>query len=105
MGTFSFLTIYPLDCPVGACLAIPYGLLADRYGRRPTIFLSMPGFTINTALCVGVMWFSDIFPLRAIWLSCLGWFFGGGPAVAFAVMWTMMADVTEESERYLQTVP
>ena len=88
-----------ISCP-GATLAIPYGLLADRYGRRPAIFLSIPGFTINAVICVGVLWFSEIFPLRFIWLSCLAWFFGGGPAVAFAIIWTMMADVTGESERY-----
>ena len=84
---------------IGAALAIPYGLLADRYGRRPTIFLSIPGFAINALISVGVLWFSDIFPLRFIWLSCLAWFFGGGPAVTFAIMWTMMADTTDESER------
>jgi hypothetical protein len=38
--------------------------------------------------------------LRAIWLSSLAWLIGGGPVVAFAIIWTMMADVTTESERY-----
>jgi len=81
-------------------MAFPYGLLADRRGRKSTLALGLPGFAINSIITVAVMWFSDIFPLRAIWLSSLGWLIGGGPVVAFAIIWTMMADVTTESERY-----
>lgn len=88
----------------GAILAIPYGLLADKRGRRSTLYLSIPGFALNSLVILGVLWFSDIFPLRAVWLSCLAWVFGGGPVVAFAIIWTMMADVTTEDERYVSTV-
>ncbi|KAJ5613356.1 Major facilitator superfamily domain general substrate transporter [Penicillium lagena] len=82
-----------------ALLAFPYGLLADRRGRKPTLCLAIPGFAIHTIIILTVTWFSDIFPLRAVWLSCLAWLVGGGPVVAFAIIWTMMADVTTESER------
>lgn len=81
-------------------MAFPYGLLADRRGRKSTLALGLPGFAVNSIITIAVMWFSDIFPLRAIWLSSLGWLIGGGPVVAFAIIWTMMADVTTESERY-----
>jgi len=80
-------------------MAIPYGLLADRKGRKSTLAWGIPGFALNSLITVGVMWFSDIFPLRAVWLSSLAWLIGGGPVVAFAIIWTMMADVTTESER------
>lgn len=80
-------------------LAIPYGLLADRIGRRPTILLSIPGFIGNMVICGTVLWRSDIFPLRAIWFSALTWLFGGGLVVASALVWTMMADVTTEQQR------
>ncbi|KAJ5659942.1 hypothetical protein N7507_006393 [Penicillium longicatenatum] len=82
-----------------ALLAIPYGLLADRRGRKYTLLLGMPGFALNSVIVLAVMWFSDIFPLRAIWFSSLAWLLGGGPVVAFAIIWTMMADVTTEEER------
>lgn len=84
---------------IGVFLAIPYGLLADRYGRRWTICLSVPGFVLNSAIITLVLWFSDIFSLRAVWLSSLAWLCGGGPVVAFAIIWTMMSDVTTEDER------
>lgn len=82
-------------------MAIPYGLLADRKGRKSTLLLGLPGFALNSVIVLAVMWFSDIFPLRAIWFSSLAWLLGGGPVVAFAIIWTMMADVTTEEERYL----
>ncbi|EED19842.1 MFS transporter, putative [Talaromyces stipitatus ATCC 10500] len=80
-------------------LAIPYGLLADRIGRKPTIMLSIPGFILNMVVSGVVLWWSDIFPLRAIWFSALTWLFGGGLVVASALVWTMMADVTTEQQR------
>jgi hypothetical protein len=46
------------------------------------------------------LWFSNIFPLRAVWISALAWLFGGGLVVAAAMVWTMMADVTTEEQRY-----
>ncbi|KAJ5179939.1 hypothetical protein N7492_003149 [Penicillium capsulatum] len=82
-----------------ALLAFPYGLLADRQGRKSTLLLGIPGFALNSIITIVVLWFSDIFPLRAVWFSALGWLLGGGPVVAFAIIWTMMADVTTEAER------
>ncbi|CBF69657.1 hypothetical protein AN6344.2 [Aspergillus nidulans FGSC A4] len=80
-------------------LAAPYGLLADRYGRKKTLCLGIPGFILNCVIMFVVMWFDDVFPLRATWASCLTFFFGGGPVVTIAVIFTMMADVTTEEER------
>ncbi|GFF45014.1 hypothetical protein IFM46972_07690 [Aspergillus udagawae] len=79
--------------------AIPYGLLADRYGRRRAIRLTILGFLMNAIITNSVLWFSDIFPLRAIWLAPLSWTIGGGPAIAMAVIWTMLADPTTDSNR------
>lgn len=80
-------------------LAIPYGLMADRYGRKPTVCLVIPGYMIGIGIIFVVLWFSETIPLRAVWLSTLASLIGGGPAVAFAIVWTMMSDVTTEDER------
>ncbi|KAL2825223.1 MFS general substrate transporter [Aspergillus cavernicola] len=82
-------------------LAIPYGLFADRYGRRRTLCFGIPGFVLNCMIMFVVMWFSDIFPLRAVWVSCVAFVFGGGPVVTIAILYTMMSDVTMEEERAL----
>lgn len=94
------ITVACSDHVAGAILAIPYGLLADRQGRKSTLILGLPGFALNSIITICVMWFSDVIPLRAVWLSSLAWLVGGGPVVAFAIIWTMMADVTTEEERY-----
>lgn len=85
---------------IGIFLAIPYGLLADRMGRKPTILLSIPGFILNMVSTLVVLWFSNVFPLRAVWFSSLAWLLGGGLVVAAALVWTMMADVTTDAQRY-----
>ncbi|KAJ5773794.1 Major facilitator superfamily domain general substrate transporter [Penicillium paradoxum] len=87
------------DGTLSALLAIPYGLLADRHGRKSTLVLSLPGFGLNALLTLVILWFSDTFPLRALWFTALTWILGGGPVVSFAIIWTMMADVTNEAQR------
>ncbi|KAF3387393.1 putative lysophosphatidic acid:oleoyl-CoA acyltransferase [Penicillium rolfsii] len=87
------------DGLLSALMAFPYGLLADRRGRKSTLVLGVPGFFLNSVITIVVLWFSDVLPLRAVWLSSLAWLIGGGPVVAFAIIWTMMADVTSEAER------
>ncbi|OJJ31597.1 hypothetical protein ASPWEDRAFT_32219 [Aspergillus wentii DTO 134E9] len=87
------------DGLICALMAIPYGLLADRKGRKPVICLCIPAYAINISIVLLVLWFSDTLPLRTVWLGSLAWFFSGGHVVTFAVVWTMMADVTTEDER------
>ncbi|KAL2863440.1 putative MFS transporter [Aspergillus lucknowensis] len=86
---------------ISVFLAAPYGLLADRFGRKWALCFGIPGFILNCIIMFIVMWFSDIFPLRAVWASCLTFVFGGGPVVTLAIIYTMMADVTTEEERAL----
>ncbi|KAL2834607.1 major facilitator superfamily domain-containing protein [Aspergillus pseudoustus] len=82
-------------------LAAPYGLLADRLGRKKALCFGIPGFVLNCLIMFVVMWFSETIPLRTVWASCLTFIFGGGPVVTIAIIYTMMADVTTEEERAL----
>ncbi|KAF5856323.1 hypothetical protein ETB97_007531 [Aspergillus alliaceus] len=82
-----------------ALCAIPYGLLADRHGRRRALRLTIPGFLINSVITNSVLWFSDSLPLRAIWLAAFSWIIGGGPTVALVVIWTMLADLSQSANR------
>ncbi|PGH29045.1 hypothetical protein GX50_08203 [[Emmonsia] crescens] len=87
------------DALSGVFLSIPYGLLADKYGRKPIFCICIPGFILNMIVTGVILYASDTFPLRMVWLSTLAWMFGGGFAVASTMVWTMMADVTAESQR------
>ncbi|PYH42457.1 MFS transporter [Aspergillus saccharolyticus JOP 1030-1] len=82
-----------------AICAIPYGLLADRYGRRRAIRLTVPGYLLNAVITNSVLWFSDTFPLRAIWFAAVSWIIGGGPVVAVVAIWAMLADITTDAQR------
>ncbi|KAH8820175.1 putative MFS transporter [Xylogone sp. PMI_703] len=78
--------------------AIPYGVMSDRIGRRLTLLMSFPGLLLNVVSSGGLLWFSNIFPLRAVWLSSLALMFGSG-LVASSMVWTMIADVTTDTQR------
>ncbi|PYH86731.1 MFS general substrate transporter [Aspergillus uvarum CBS 121591] len=45
----------------GILLGVPFGMLADRYGDRPLVLLTLLGCTL--------IWFHDTLPPRAIWFS------------------------------------
>lgn len=79
-------------------MAIPYGNLADR-GRRPILLLIIPSAFLYLAYSTIILWFSNIFPLRFIWLASFAFVIGGGPAVISAVIFTVVADVATEKQR------
>lgn len=83
----------------GVALAIPYGLLADRWGRKPIVLLSMIGILLSMTFTLAVCRFWQIFPLRLVWLAPVFTVIGGGAPVMFSVILTMIADVMPENER------
>jgi MFS family permease len=80
-------------------LAIPYGALADRVGRRPVLFMSLIGLLAQDVLVRCIVWWPSVIPLRLLWLTPLTTLLGGGSSVALAVMYLAVADVVEEHER------
>ncbi|KAH6722247.1 major facilitator superfamily domain-containing protein [Leptodontidium sp. 2 PMI_412] len=78
---------------------IPYGLLADRIGRKPVIILSLIGLLLNACWDITVMWFWKTIPLRAIWADVIFTFIGGGDAVTLMVFYATISDITTEENR------
>ncbi|KAF7597002.1 hypothetical protein BBP40_011368 [Aspergillus hancockii] len=80
-------------------LAIPYGLLADRWGGKPVVLLSIIGIfsSMTSTLVVCGLW--QLFPLRLVWLSPVFTFIGGGAPVMFSMILAMIADLMPENER------
>ncbi|GKZ84444.1 hypothetical protein AnigIFM56816_009777 [Aspergillus niger] len=72
----------------GILFAVPYGVLADRIGRRPVLLLCAVGFTLSDTWTKAVGWFSDQLPLRLIWLGPIAQVLGGGTQVATSIMIT-----------------
>ncbi|KAK9439183.1 Major facilitator superfamily domain, general substrate transporter [Metarhizium brunneum] len=83
----------------GLLLAIPYGILADRWGRRPVLLLCLLGLALAIAGVLMVCWFWWLVPLRFVWLCWLLTGIGGGPAVLSSTIYTMLADIVSPAKR------
>ncbi|KAJ5131395.1 uncharacterized protein N7515_007434, partial [Penicillium bovifimosum] len=88
-----------LDVLPGMALSLPYGVLADSWGRRPVLYLSMLGIVLGEIwvkiVCLG----SRFIPLRMVWFSSLFKIIGGGDQVVTAVALVIVADVFTDDER------
>jgi len=83
----------------GFLLVFPYGVLADRIGRKKVLLLSVLGIVLCDTFKLLVTWQPNYFPLRAIWLAPLFRLLGGGDAVAATVVLAALADVYTEQDR------
>ena len=83
----------------GLFLAIPFGMLADRYGRKWLNLLNVACLWLQMGWIYFVCAFPKGFPIRLIWAQSILGIFGGGPLVASALSMVIMTDVTPESKR------
>ncbi|CRK38563.1 hypothetical protein BN1723_015352, partial [Verticillium longisporum] len=80
-------------------VAFPYGVLADRMGRKPAFFLAYVGILLGFGWGPFVLTLSH-FP--SIWVLLLGHVFfliGGGVPLAINNIYAMAADVSNEANR------
>ncbi|KAK3897103.1 general substrate transporter [Staphylotrichum tortipilum] len=88
-----------LNSVVGLVAALPYGVLADRIGRKPSFILAYVGIVLAFAwgplmLVIG--------PMPNVRLSVLGSLFfliGGGIPVAMNSLHAMASDISSEADR------
>ncbi|KAF3011126.1 hypothetical protein E8E13_011416 [Curvularia kusanoi] len=79
-------------------LAIPFGVLADKIGRKWIFTASLMGLQLNSAWVLGICYFKDL-PLQLTWLSSAFYLIGGGPIVAAAIGITMISDIAPPEKR------
>ncbi|KAK4236022.1 major facilitator superfamily domain-containing protein [Achaetomium macrosporum] len=87
------------DCIPGIVGAVPYGILSDRWGRRPVLGLAVFGVVLSFVFMYAVFYFSDVVPLWVTWFSSGFQLIGGGGAIMIAMLYTTLADVIPTSER------
>ncbi|KAK7932610.1 mfs multidrug protein, partial [Apiospora marii] len=90
-----YLTLHQLP----GFLALPYGIAADRIGRKKVLLMSTIGMLLCEAFRLLVNWQSGRIPLRVIWAAPLFRILGGGDAVAATMVLTALSDVYPEENR------
>ncbi|KAI1209185.1 MFS general substrate transporter [Annulohypoxylon truncatum] len=88
-----------LDAAVGFFAAFPWGLAADRIGRKPVFVLALLGDVVSIFWGMMVLYFHTVFPVELIWLGSVGYAIGGGNAVLVGIILSMITDSTSEEER------
>ncbi|KAG4033905.1 hypothetical protein MFRU_004g04010 [Monilinia fructicola] len=83
----------------GMLMAVPYGLLADKIGRKPVFALTISGILLSLLFEVFIMSQWLMLPIRVVWLAPFLQFIGGGEKAASAIFFAIISDVTTQSER------
>ncbi|CAL8579051.1 hypothetical protein XPA_004814 [Xanthoria parietina] len=101
---------FGLDAVPGLFLAIYYGSVAGKYGRKLVLLLFSTGMLLSLIWIVLICWLDGRVPIRLVWLSSLFIFIGGGQRVAKAMVFTIVSDAVEASHRtrylsFLSSIP
>ncbi|PWY83292.1 MFS transporter [Aspergillus sclerotioniger CBS 115572] len=83
----------------GIILALPYGLMADRIGRKPVLAMSLLGIVMEEIAIRLICWYHTTIPPQAIWFAPLFQIIGGGSQITNSVAWTIIADVFPVEKR------
>ncbi|ATY64547.1 Major facilitator superfamily general substrate transporter [Cordyceps militaris] len=78
---------------------IPMGVAADRWGRRPFLVLPLVGSLLNVGSRMLIYGLPQVFSLRLTWLSASFELFTGGGTAFFAIVYTILTDVTLKAQR------
>ncbi|KAK5051959.1 hypothetical protein LTR84_002763 [Exophiala bonariae] len=75
-------------------VSIPVGKLTDIYGRRIFGIATLTSLFLAQLWTMAIMWFEGAVPLKAIWLSSIFSFFGGGSAGAELILVCVLTDIS-----------
>ncbi|GAB1318260.1 General substrate transporter [Madurella fahalii] len=88
-----------INSVVGLIAALPYGVLADRIGRKPTFILSYCGIIVAFAWGPLMLAIGETPTLYLAIIGSLFFLVGGGVPVAINSLNAMASDVSSESDR------
>ncbi|KAJ5358647.1 major facilitator superfamily domain-containing protein [Penicillium cataractarum] len=88
-----------IDQLPGIIFALPYGLAADRIGRKPILVLCLIGLVLEEVAIRLVCWWNVAVPLRMIWATPVFQIIGGGSQTATAMAYAMITDVVPMDRR------
>ncbi len=95
---------FGFDAFGGVASAIYYGGLADRLGRRLVLILFCIGTLLSQVWIVLVCYLNKTLPTQLVWVSSLFLLVGGGQRVAKSMLFTIIADSVDQSNRYANRI-
>lgn len=84
-------------------MALPYGTLADRIGRKPTVIIAYSGIAVSFLFAPLLMGTFARAVRRHPYLLMSGQLFqflGGSVVVLFATLYAIAADVSDDKTKY-----
>jgi MFS family permease len=89
------------SCIPSIITAVPYGVMADKYGRKVVLILSLFGICLSLGWAEFVGYFSRYIAIEWFWAGNAFLFIGGGSQVSRSTVFTILADVSSEDRRYV----
>ncbi|KAE9362765.1 MFS general substrate transporter [Stipitochalara longipes BDJ] len=87
------------SCIPGILAAVPFGMVADRYGRKLVLLLALLGVILCLLWTMVVIYYEEILDLRWYWAGNAFLFIGGGSSVVTAMIFAILSDVASEEQR------
>ncbi|KAH7388904.1 major facilitator superfamily domain-containing protein [Cadophora sp. MPI-SDFR-AT-0126] len=88
-----------VEAVVGMTFAFPFGILADKIGRKPVYMISMIGTTLYLVSTMLVIRFWRFLPVHLVIFCSIFQIIGGGTQVLLAVLYSIAADVESSAHR------
>lgn len=88
-----------IDAFICMIFAIPWGVLADKKGRRFVAFISVTGILLNELWYIVVCYCYNTLPPRALFAGGIFLIIGGGPTVVLGVIMGIVADCSSPEFR------
>jgi MFS family permease len=88
------------SCLPSILTAIPYGYMADKYGRKVVLLMALSGILLGLCWINIVGYFDNVFDIKWIWAGNAFLFLGGGSTVVRAMFFTIVTDGAKQDRRY-----
>ncbi|KAI1478669.1 MFS general substrate transporter [Daldinia eschscholtzii] len=95
---YLFAFLEALNAGIGCLVALLWGIVADRIGRKPVYATAAVGMILHVLFIMIVGYFPDTFPTRWIWISSVAHVLGGPPVIG-ACTYSIVSDIAPESSR------
>jgi MFS family permease len=95
-----------ISCVPSILTAVPYGVAADKYGRKVVLILCLTGIVLSLLWAEAVGWFSGkgYLAIEWLWAGNMFLFIGGGPPVSRSMFFTILADIASEEVRRVHLI-